>query len=173
MISVFMLTGALWNGVLFPISLEVDSQSEISSSHGGEYEDQNLLGCTAVFLIECLPTFQRYVLPPSSGRLVDGDSTYPWTVGRHSIKNMAVHPRRFWASDSQRFTIMVLLFPLLCSEKARQCHLLFSQSQFTSRIRFVTMAIQPTLNSCSDGHHKFIFNVAFVECGGTDHPTLI
>jgi hypothetical protein len=40
---------------------------EISSSHGGEYEAQNLLGCTAVFLIECRPTFQRYVLPPSSG----------------------------------------------------------------------------------------------------------
>jgi hypothetical protein len=37
-----------------------DSQSpkqilccEISSSHGGEFEAQNLLGCTAVFLIEC------------------------------------------------------------------------------------------------------------------------
>jgi hypothetical protein len=40
--------------------------SEISSSHGGEYEAQNLLGCTAVFLIECRPTFQRYALPPSS-----------------------------------------------------------------------------------------------------------
>jgi hypothetical protein len=39
---------------------------EISSSHGGEYEAQNLLGCTAVFLIECRPTFQRYVLPTSS-----------------------------------------------------------------------------------------------------------
>jgi hypothetical protein len=38
---------------------------EISSSHGGEYEAQNLLGCTAVFLIECRPTFQRCVLPPS------------------------------------------------------------------------------------------------------------
>jgi hypothetical protein len=31
-------------------------------------EAQNLLGCTAVFLIECRLTFQRYVLPPSSGR---------------------------------------------------------------------------------------------------------
>jgi hypothetical protein len=41
---------------------------EISSSHGGEYEAQNLLGCTAVFLIEYRPTFQKYVLPPSSGR---------------------------------------------------------------------------------------------------------
>jgi hypothetical protein len=41
---------------------------EISSSHGGEYEAQNLLGCTAVLLIEFRPTFQRYMLPPSSAR---------------------------------------------------------------------------------------------------------
>jgi hypothetical protein len=54
-----------------------DSQSpkqilccEISSSHGGESEAQNLLGCTAVFLIECWTTFLRYTLPPSSGRWV-------------------------------------------------------------------------------------------------------
>jgi hypothetical protein len=33
---------------------------KISSSHGGEYEAQNHLGCTAMFLIECRPTFQRY-----------------------------------------------------------------------------------------------------------------
>jgi hypothetical protein len=41
---------------------------EITSSHVGEYEAQNLLGCTAMFLTECRPTFQRCVLPPSSGR---------------------------------------------------------------------------------------------------------
>jgi hypothetical protein len=29
-----------------------DYMCEISSSHGGEYEAQNLLGCTAVFLAE-------------------------------------------------------------------------------------------------------------------------
>jgi hypothetical protein len=28
-------------------------QCEISISHGGEYEAQNLLGCTTMFLIEC------------------------------------------------------------------------------------------------------------------------
>jgi hypothetical protein len=28
-------------------------EREISSSDGGEYEAQNLLGCTAIFLIEC------------------------------------------------------------------------------------------------------------------------
>jgi hypothetical protein len=43
---------------------------EISSSHGGRYKAHNLLGCTAMFLIECRPTFQRYVLPPSSGQWV-------------------------------------------------------------------------------------------------------
>jgi hypothetical protein len=41
---------------------------EISSSHEGEYEAQNLLGCTAMFLIEFRPTFRRYQLPPTSGR---------------------------------------------------------------------------------------------------------
>jgi hypothetical protein len=68
---------------------------KISISHGGEYEAQNLLGCTAVFLIECRPTFQRYVLPPPSPWC----STYVWNVGRHSIKNTAVHPRIFWVSS--------------------------------------------------------------------------
>jgi hypothetical protein len=43
-------------------------ECDISSSHGKEYEAQNLLGCIAVFLTECRLTFQRYVLPPSSGR---------------------------------------------------------------------------------------------------------
>jgi hypothetical protein len=33
----------------------VSKVCEISSSHGDEYEAQNLLGCTAVFLIECRP----------------------------------------------------------------------------------------------------------------------
>jgi hypothetical protein len=44
------------------------AKREISSSHGGEYEAQNHLRCTAVFLIECRRTFQSCVLPPSSGR---------------------------------------------------------------------------------------------------------
>jgi hypothetical protein len=51
---------------------------EISSSHsGGEYEAQNLLGWTAVFLTEFRPTFQRYVLPPSSGRWVSLATSQP------------------------------------------------------------------------------------------------
>jgi hypothetical protein len=47
--------------------LSANEAKQISSSYGCEYEAQNLLGCTAVFLIECRPTFQRCVLPPSSG----------------------------------------------------------------------------------------------------------
>jgi hypothetical protein len=49
------------------------------NTHVNSKEAQNLLGCTAVFLIECWPavfltecrpTFQRCMLPPSSGRWV-------------------------------------------------------------------------------------------------------
>jgi hypothetical protein len=47
------------------------SKREVSSSHGGEYEAQNLLNL--------------------------------WNVGRHSIKKMAVHSRRFWVSTSKLF----------------------------------------------------------------------
>jgi hypothetical protein len=43
---------------------------EVPSSHGGEYEAQNLLGCTAVFLIECRPTFQRCCLRHQGDDLV-------------------------------------------------------------------------------------------------------
>jgi hypothetical protein len=42
---------------------------ELACSYNSlHYEAQNLLGCTAVFLIGCRPTFQMCVLPPSSGR---------------------------------------------------------------------------------------------------------
>jgi hypothetical protein len=41
---------------------------------------QNLLGCTAVFLIEYRPTFQRCVLPPSSGNSV--------TTGLHTCTHL-------------------------------------------------------------------------------------
>jgi hypothetical protein len=63
---------------------------------------QNLLGCTTVFLIGCRPTFQRCVLPPSSGRWrrLISRGTHLWNVSRYPIKNTAVHPRRFWPSYS-------------------------------------------------------------------------
>jgi hypothetical protein len=40
---------------------------EISGSHGGEHEDGCLLGCCAMQSGRSLPTFQRCLLPPSSG----------------------------------------------------------------------------------------------------------
>jgi hypothetical protein len=40
---------------------------EISGPHSGVYEDGCLLGCCAVYF-DRLPTFQRYLLPPISGR---------------------------------------------------------------------------------------------------------
>jgi hypothetical protein len=72
---------------------------EISSSRGGDYETHNLLGRTAVFLIECRPTFHHHD---------DVGSTYLWNVGRHSI-NTAVHPRRFWASSHSSYREIHLL----------------------------------------------------------------
>jgi hypothetical protein len=42
--------------------------STIWAPHGGDYEDGCLLGCIAVYTGISLPTFQRSVLPPSSGR---------------------------------------------------------------------------------------------------------
>jgi hypothetical protein len=39
-------------------------------SHGGEYEDGCLLGCSAVQSGRSLPTIQRFLLPPSSGPLI-------------------------------------------------------------------------------------------------------
>jgi hypothetical protein len=51
---------------------------EISGSHGGEYEVQSLLGCTAVQSNRCLPTFQTCVLPPLSGRWVSTERKDSW-----------------------------------------------------------------------------------------------
>jgi hypothetical protein len=42
----------------------------IWGSHAGEYEDGCVLGCSAVKSGRSLPTFQRSLLPPSSGRWV-------------------------------------------------------------------------------------------------------
>jgi len=35
----------------------------------------------------------------------DEGSTYLWNVGRHSIKNTAVYPRRFWVSVERCFPL--------------------------------------------------------------------
>jgi hypothetical protein len=54
-----------------PVTISIcqtEIDGEISSSHGGEYEAQNLVGCTAVFLIECRPTFQMIALMMEAAR---------------------------------------------------------------------------------------------------------
>jgi hypothetical protein len=70
---------------------------ELSSSHGGGYEAQNLLGYTAMFLIGCRPTFQRCVQPPSSGWLMTEAARTSETSVDIQLRTKAVHPRRFWA----------------------------------------------------------------------------
>jgi hypothetical protein len=40
----------------------------------------------------------------SGDRPDDRGSTYTWNVGRHSIKNTAVHPRRLWTSVKSYFS---------------------------------------------------------------------
>jgi hypothetical protein len=54
--------------------------SEISGSHSGEYKDGCLLGCCAVWSGRSLPTFQRCLLPPSSGR--EWGSKHLWNDGK-------------------------------------------------------------------------------------------
>jgi hypothetical protein len=44
------------------------SLSGIWGSHGSEYENECLLGCCTLWSGRSLPTFQRCLLPPSSGR---------------------------------------------------------------------------------------------------------
>jgi hypothetical protein len=74
-----------------------------------------LLGCTAVYN-NCRPTFQRYVLPPSSGRWVimihrpdDGGSTYLRNVDRQLFYT-AVHPRiQIWTSFSPPWKLEISL----------------------------------------------------------------
>jgi hypothetical protein len=46
-------------------------RSEISGSQGSEYEDGCLLDCCAMYSDRSLPTFQRCLLPPSSGHAVN------------------------------------------------------------------------------------------------------
>jgi hypothetical protein len=51
---------------------EEKQKSEISGSHSSEYEDGCLLGCCAMQPGRSLPTFQRCLLPPSSGQYDGG-----------------------------------------------------------------------------------------------------
>jgi hypothetical protein len=40
---------------------------DISGFHGNKYVDDSFLGCSAEYFCVSRPTFQRYILPPSSG----------------------------------------------------------------------------------------------------------
>jgi hypothetical protein len=51
--------------------------SRIWVSHGGECEVGCLLGCNTVSSVRSLPTFQRYLLPPSSGPDYGGSKYLP------------------------------------------------------------------------------------------------
>jgi hypothetical protein len=66
---------------------------EISSSHGGEYEAQNLLECTAVF--ECRPTFQlitrQYI--PEDSELRNCIRFYTKFFVEYSSSNVVRRPR--------------------------------------------------------------------------------
>jgi hypothetical protein len=53
--------------ILFPIVDNLRAVFEISGSHGGEYEDQNLVGYNTTQSRWSRPTFQRCILPSSSG----------------------------------------------------------------------------------------------------------
>jgi hypothetical protein len=81
-------------------------------SHGGEYEDGCLLGCSAMKTGMSLPTFQRSVLLPSSERFPargfihrpdDGGSTDLWNVGKLVPVYTALQPRRQPSSTSSMF----------------------------------------------------------------------
>jgi hypothetical protein len=75
---------------------------EISDSHGGEYEDGRLLGCSAVWLYGIsLPAFQRCLLPL---RPDDGGSKHVWNVGELQPVYTALQPRRRPSLFSTVFT---------------------------------------------------------------------
>jgi hypothetical protein len=59
--------------------------TEVSGSHGGEYEDDCLLSCCAVYSSRSLPTFHR----PD-----DGSSKHLWNVGKLLPDYTALQPRR-------------------------------------------------------------------------------
>jgi hypothetical protein len=71
---------------------------EISSSHDDEYEDDSLLGCCRGWSCKNWLKFQRYLLPPSSGRWM-----YVEEAPRQFLPCHATHRRR-------RTAILVALF---------------------------------------------------------------
>jgi hypothetical protein len=51
----------------------------------------------------------------------DGGRTYLWNVGRYSIKNTVVHPRRFWASYSPPWELEIFHSCLLLRSGYKGC----------------------------------------------------
>jgi hypothetical protein len=100
---------------------------EISSCHGGKYEAQNLLECTAVFLIGCQSTFLRCVL-----RADDGGSTNLWNVGRIHLRT-----RQYIPEDSE---IHISLFPVRSHEIRILCDASASSSPHLTPFKITSSA---------------------------------
>jgi hypothetical protein len=94
------------------------------------HEAPNLLGCTAVFLIECRSTFQRYVLPPSSGRVscsVDLILIYLlscyvprfFTLGALSLSQACTHAYIHTKKGSFYTKVPYSAYKLICSMNIR------------------------------------------------------
>jgi hypothetical protein len=66
-------------------------------------EAQNLLGYTALYLIECRPSFQNYVLPPSSGRTSETAVDNQFRTRQYIPENSELHTRCRENLKSHRF----------------------------------------------------------------------
>jgi hypothetical protein len=77
------------------------SRRKCSDFRFSRWRVQSLLACTAVFLIGRRPTFQRCVRHDAGG------STHLWNVGRHPIKNTAVHSGRL--NFNKMLTLLYIL----------------------------------------------------------------
>jgi hypothetical protein len=113
-----------------------------------------------VFLIECRPTFQRYVLPPSSGPLWGGYSTFYSTIKRlialmmeaartsEKSVDMPLRTRQYIPEDSelriQPWLLIVLIRIILVSQSYRRVitiHFLQSIIIFLNVSHYVRLAI--------------------------------
>jgi hypothetical protein len=86
------------------------------SSHGGDYEDGCLLGCSGVLTGLCLTTFDGSGPAPTSGRSIinnrpdDGGSTDLWTGGKLLPVYTALQPRRQPSSRNTQFVRKKMIF---------------------------------------------------------------
>jgi hypothetical protein len=127
---------------------------DISSSHGGEYEAQNLLGYCRVLTL--MSTDVSEVRAASIIALMMEAARTAQHVGRHSIKNTAVHPRIFWASLASLF---------LCSPYATYSFFSFRQGQWWLRKQHTHITVY-NLFTCSiilitNVRHDWLYECAF------------